>query len=73
MGQFDQLQGMGPGVNLAQDPNMPSKKEQMRLIALQTVTQLCLNGAIDLKISEREAGAAIVGHSQAIEKYLNNG
>lgn len=69
MSQFDQLQA----VNLAQDPNVPSKKEQWRLIALQTVTQLCLNGQINLMTADKQAGDTIVGHSKAIEKYLNNG
>jgi hypothetical protein len=71
---FDELSGLHvPNLAPVQDPNMPSKREQFRLIALQTVTQLALSDPSILKRSEKEPGATIVGHAQAIEKYLNNG
>lgn len=71
--QFDQLQQIGPQVPMiGQDPGAPTKREQFRLIALQTVTQLGMGGHISLSGSQ-QAGDIIVGHAKAIEKYLNNG
>lgn len=73
MGQFDPGALHVPDLGGMHDPNVPSKKEQWRLIALQTVTQLALNGQINLSVSDKQAGECIVGHAKAIEKYLNNG
>lgn len=66
-----------PGIDLgARDPNIPSKREQMRLVCLQLATQAVLTTSEHqykhdlVPVSPLEVGKTIVGAAEAMEKYL---
>lgn len=54
--------------DLSRDPNVPSKHEQFRMAAVQIVAQLV--GAGQIVVPADTAGAAIVGHAEAICKFM---
>ncbi len=71
-----------PAVDLARDPNMPSKAEQLRVLALQLSTQVMVEmirtaagtqykgGSLDIGVTPDNYGAHIAKAAEAMEKYL---
>ena len=63
-----------PAIDLARDPNMPSKREQLRVLCLQLATQAVLtvsgHGDGGQAVAPDQVGTRIVGAAEAMEKYL---
>jgi len=59
---------------IGHDPGVPTKREQFRMIAVQTVTQAVVSGALKLADDpDADHGRKIVQHAAAIYKFLDAG